>query len=116
MADLSIVKCSSDHPEDLTGGRMLAPGEYAEVDLSDEHNKNLVDEGHLLIVPPEVKVDVTIPEPKPPAEATTTPDATDDTEQPAPVEPVADPSGVGVQTGGDSGDGSGDKGKDKGAE
>lgn len=45
-----VVKCVSRHAEDLADGRVLAPGATASgVDVSDEHNKRLVEEGRLIV-------------------------------------------------------------------
>jgi hypothetical protein len=44
-------KMVGDHPEDLADGRVLGPGEVAELseeDLEDPHNQRLVDEGLLI--------------------------------------------------------------------
>lgn len=43
-------------PQDLTGGRVLASGEYVTLDkeaANDEHNKRLIEEGLLMKVSPQ---------------------------------------------------------------
>ncbi len=87
---MTMVKSLSDRAEDTTGGQTLAPGQYADIDLDDPHNKVLLDEERLVIVPPEVQIPE---EPKvlPPAEATTQPGATGDPEDQPPVAAVPDP-------------------------
>jgi hypothetical protein len=43
-----------NHPVDLTGGQVVAAGEFVELDAAeqkDPHNKALIDEGALLPVP-----------------------------------------------------------------
>lgn len=47
---MNTYACVSRHAEDLTGGRTLLPGERAEVDADDPHNKRLIDEGKLVPV------------------------------------------------------------------
>lgn len=69
---MTMCKCVSNRAEDLTDGLTLAPGQYAEVDIENPHNKTLLDEGRIVEVPREV----TIPEETEvgePAEATTQP-------------------------------------------
>ncbi len=47
MADEYLV--SSTHPEDLTGGRIVVPGEVVSgINVKDEHTKRLIDEGRLV--------------------------------------------------------------------
>lgn len=44
-------KCVSTHPEDLADGRILAPGEYADLDdeaQKDPHNQRLIEEDILI--------------------------------------------------------------------
>ena len=44
-------KLVGDHPEDLADGRVLAPGEEADIkkeDLEDPHNQRLIEEGILI--------------------------------------------------------------------
>ena len=46
-------KCVSDHPEDLDGGRVLAPGEFVELDdeaVELPRMQQLLNEGRLLDV------------------------------------------------------------------
>lgn len=43
------------HPVELDSGRMLAPGEPGEVDLSSAHNQQLVDDGQLVQTAPKPK-------------------------------------------------------------
>lgn len=45
---LTPVTNGARHPVDLEGGRVLAPGETAKVDLAESHNQALVDSGHLV--------------------------------------------------------------------
>jgi hypothetical protein len=47
----STYKSASNHVEDLSDGRTLAPGEVVSLtkeELSDPHNKRLIDEGVLI--------------------------------------------------------------------
>jgi hypothetical protein len=44
-------RCIGEHAEDLTGGRLLAPGDFVLLDeeaLADEHNARLIYEGKLI--------------------------------------------------------------------
>lgn len=45
----------ANHPIDLSSGRTLAPGEEAEADLDDTHNKSLVDDGLAVEIKVETK-------------------------------------------------------------
>jgi hypothetical protein len=47
---MTDVKCVSRHAEDLDDGRMIAPGEVADVDLNHPHNKRLLDEGAVVLL------------------------------------------------------------------
>jgi hypothetical protein len=47
---MTDVKCVSRHAEDLDDGRMIAPGEVADVDLNHPHNKRLLDEGSVVLL------------------------------------------------------------------
>lgn len=48
------------HPVDLTGGRMVAPGEVVGIDPADPHHATLIDAGQLTPIPEP-------PTPDPPA-------------------------------------------------
>lgn len=52
MADYLV---SSTHPEDLASGRVVEPGEIVEVDVKDSHNRRLVDDGRLILIPAKRK-------------------------------------------------------------
>lgn len=47
---MTQVKCVSTHAEDLADGRQLAPGEEANVDLTEPHNSALAEDGKLLVL------------------------------------------------------------------
>lgn len=51
--NMSTILNSANRPVDLDDGRVLAPGEQAEVSLSKPHNKSLLNHG--LIVEVEAK-------------------------------------------------------------
>jgi hypothetical protein len=84
---MGMYKCVSNHTEDLTGGRTLAPGDYAEVDEKDEHNAARIEAGALIPVPDDVRVPDDAPVDEGPAEATTEPGATDESTQAAADKP-----------------------------
>lgn len=48
MADLTLVANGDTKPLPLDGGRFLAPGETARVDLSSEAHAGYVEEGRLV--------------------------------------------------------------------
>lgn len=51
---------SGTHPVDLTGGRMVAPGEVVDIDPTDGHHQTLIAAGLLVALPDP-------PPPPPPA-------------------------------------------------
>lgn len=49
---MSGFRVASAHPESLTGGRMVGPGEeIRNLDETDPHNKRLIEEGKLVKLP-----------------------------------------------------------------
>lgn len=57
---METYKLVLTHPQDLASGRVLAPGETAELSASDErdpHNAALIEDGALIVVKKQKKGD-----------------------------------------------------------
>lgn len=62
---MTVCKATAAWPVSLTGGRVLGPGETADLDTSDPHHAHLIDDGQLTpvqAVPKPARGKATTPE------------------------------------------------------